>query len=477
MRHPLSLLLVAPPLVVALAACGDDPSPAPTAPGTSALAVSAAAAGFGNPFQGMCDSRPAWWPPGPPLGGTTVYPLITQNTKQTVGTVSAFNDDFNAHLVHQTSGGVRVARTSTQVLENHPDQELPPWLISSTGRIIFEKLHLQRRYSPPVATAHAFIPLDSAANYLIEINYTSWARVVSSALDEPAWAGEGPGIFGDRIEDPNARQFMHGLRDCGRRVVLFNDINLFDDVGMSNPDNQRMIENITWSTYYTGWDQGGARSGETGAIFDRGRSSPCWANGECDDAHLSTLRGILGAVTDVFSTSGTLTSFPPDVGMLFLWMPRVPFTVAEINALKQFAAEGGRIVYIGEHAAFYGSAGIATENRFLDAMGSTTVNIGDSERCGAHNDLALGDIPRHRVTAIAKTFARDDPPVNVLRQTCTSVIVPSPKDLLLYGSTDRTQVFGASVAIDLAPIATLRAPRAAAMVPAPAGVKATSTGQ
>ena len=50
---------------------------------------------------------------------------------------------------------------------------------------------------------------------------------------------------------------------------------------------------------------------------------------------------------------------------------------AELNALKQFASEGGRLVVVGENSWFYGDEGIAIENELLANLGSQLVNQGD----------------------------------------------------------------------------------------------------
>ena len=63
-------------------------------------------------------------------------------------------------------------------------------------------------------------------------------------------------------------------------------------------------------------------------------------------------------------------------------LPTTAYTGAEINGLKGFASEGGRIVFLGEHEGFYTSTGIATENTFLKDMGAKMENTGGLVDCG-----------------------------------------------------------------------------------------------
>ena len=53
-------------------------------------------------------------------------------------------------------------------------------------------------------------------------------------------------------------------------------------------------------------------------------------------------------------------------------LPTTPFNSSEIAGLKQFAAEGGRIVFMGGRVEDYGDF-VDVENSFLAAMGSSIV--------------------------------------------------------------------------------------------------------
>ena len=114
--------------------------------------------------------------------------------------------------------------------------------------------------------------------------------------------------------------------------------------------------------------------------------------------------------------------------VIFLWNPLVAYTVPEINAFKQFAADGGRLVFVGEWDGYYG-AGIALENAFLLNMGAVMTNIGQAIDCG-YNTLPAASLRPHEVTTgmTGVTIA------------CASVIVPGPTDFPLYYDLSNTKL-------------------------------------
>ncbi|HMU66131.1 MAG TPA: Ig-like domain-containing protein, partial [Cellvibrionaceae bacterium] len=63
---------------------------------------------------------------------------------------------------------------------------------------------------------------------------------------------------------------------------------------------------------------------------------------------------------------------PSDVKVIFLWEPRAPFTAEKVAALKQFAQEGGRVVFMGEGPLHY-SAIDSVENPLLKQLGTSTL--------------------------------------------------------------------------------------------------------
>jgi hypothetical protein len=156
------------------------------------------------------------------------------------------------------------------------------------------------------------------------------------------------------------------------------------------------------------------------------------------------MRSVINAagysITDIYSTSGSIASIPADVKVVFLWNPLVPYTTAEINVFKQFADEGGRVVFVGEWDEYYGS-GIALENQFLLDMGAVMTNTGGAVDCG-YTDLPAASLRPHQITT----------GMDGVRIACASVIVPGPEDYpFLYDSTN-TLVLAGVAKIDTTPL-------------------------
>ena len=237
-----------------------------------------------------------------------------------------------------------------------------------------------------------------------------------------------------------AQVTIQPIPTAGEDVVVFNDINIFDntgmDLGVGNPNNHILVQNLV------GFSSSGSRSSGTKVWWDIGRSSRCasFCNPATSTTMVSVIENAGFTIEEVRSESGTLTSIPADVKVIFLWNPLVAFTVAEINTLKQFAAEGGRIIFVGEYDGFYG-AGIQIENQFLVDMGAEMVNIGEAVDCGYH-DLPGTALRSHQVTT----------GMSAMRIACASVITPGPNDFaFLYDSTD-TKVLAGVAKIDVTPL-------------------------
>ena len=66
---------------------------------------------------------------------------------------------------------------------------------------------------------------------------------------------------------------------------------------------------------------------------------------------------------------------PPTVKVVWLWLPNGNFTTNQVNGLKSFAAEGGRILMTGENDAFLVANGALTT--LLGQLGSgMSINSG-----------------------------------------------------------------------------------------------------
>ncbi|MCH6201420.1 Ig-like domain-containing protein [Aquiflexum sp. LQ15W] len=231
----------------------------------------------------------------------------------------------------------------------------------------------------------------------------------------------------------------------GKDIVVFNDVNPFFDEGIKNPNNQLMVKNLINFT------TPGIRNFSKKIWFDCGRSSahekenptPCGSS-----VRYNPLRNLIlnegFELEDVSSASGTLIDIPSDVKVIFLWLPTVHFQLAEINALKKFAEEGGRIIFIGEWDAFYGKAGLDVENSFLINMGAFMRNIGKAVDCG-YNTLPKTSLRAHPITRGLEN----------LTIACASVIELGPNDFALFYDKSNRLVLAGVAQIETQPISKL----------------------
>ncbi|MBC5992273.1 hypothetical protein [Pontibacter cellulosilyticus] len=233
-----------------------------------------------------------------------------------------------------------------------------------------------------------------------------------------------------------------GVQVPGRDIVVFNDVNIFSDLSMANPNNIRLIDNLVNFT------TAGPRNSGTEVWFDCGHNTAY--NGGCSGSVNSTTFNVLRSriqshgltLTNVSSSVGTLINIPSNVKTLFLWLPTLSYTVAEVNALKQFAAEGGRIVFIGEHEGFYTATGLTVENELLISLGAVLRNTGGAVDCGL-NVLPTASIRQHPITE----------GITDLTMACASVIEPGPDDYALFYDKSNTRVLAGVAKIDVTPIA------------------------
>lgn len=227
----------------------------------------------------------------------------------------------------------------------------------------------------------------------------------------------------------------------GRDIIVFNDVEPFDVTRLQNPNNVTFIKNlINFST------NGPRNNGDT-VIWDCGRNTRF--NGCTSSRHINGAQAIIEDEGFTFSTinsiSGSLIDIPANVKSLWLWLPTVAYTVDEINALKKFAAEGGRIVFIGEWAGFYGAQGLAVQNQLLINLGAVMRNVGNAVDCGSIT-LPSSSIREHPITE----------GVTNLTMGCASVIELGPDDFPLFYDRSNTLVLAGVAKIDTVPITELQ---------------------
>jgi hypothetical protein len=217
----------------------------------------------------------------------------------------------------------------------------------------------------------------------------------------------------------------------GADVVVFNDINMWQNtLGGDKPENLVFFQNLV---SFTGT---GPRATGQSVLFYTGSASRCGANcsttGSVPDGLITKLTS-LGYT--LINETGSLTSIPADVKLVFIWTPTATVGVDDVNALKQFAGQGGRVVVVGENAGYMGVAGIAAENQLLVDLGAQLTNQGG---CLVQGEYAPAEGTHQLVAGVSQIF-----------MACVSSMTPGPDDFVLFRASPGGEVVGAVAKIDL----------------------------
>ncbi|MFA6165660.1 MAG: hypothetical protein WC700_03520 [Gemmatimonadaceae bacterium] len=181
-------------------------------------------------------------------------------------------------------------------------------------------------------------------------------------------------------------------------LVVIDDVNWADNgYGLSKygetfnyPGNAQFVRNLLNFT------PSGARAtaNKVLLLYDRGQSNYNFSSNWTNFAALLTSLGLTTSQTTLHSAA---VPVPADVKLLIIHTPNTYFTITEINSLKSFAAQGGRILFIGENPAYYSNQ--ALENTFIRAMGSPMTVVGD---CAAPGEV-LTSVSHALTSGVAAT--------------------------------------------------------------------------
>ena len=342
------------------------------------------------------------------------------------GTVTVSHDEDNLYVTVETTGGWSLVESHLSVVTDPDDFPTNKAGNPKVGHFEYGGEHAAG------ATSHTFqLELgDLEAGDEIYVAF-------HAALEGPGGASESAWGAGTRFVNRGnwATYFSVEIQECspppGKDIVVFNDVNPFDFTGMQSPDNQIMGENLV------NYAAPGPRASGTTIWFHSGHNPRDNAS-----SRTGTYRALLnGWGYNPLVTSASFLAIPADVKVIFLWTPRASYSVAEINALKQFAEDSGRIVFVGEWDGYYGAAGIAVENSFLQDMGAVMTNTGGAVDCG-FNDLPASVLRPHQITT----------GMNGVRVACASIIVPGPQDFPLFYDSSNTHVLAGVATIDTTPL-------------------------
>jgi len=220
----------------------------------------------------------------------------------------------------------------------------------------------------------------------------------------------------------------------GGDLVVFGDLALFQDTGLSADSNNAILMRNLVS-----YSASGSRASGKTVWLDFGHGSLC---GDCDSFSMAeSAMQAQGYTVSVQSTSqGALTSIPSDVKVIMFFVPTQSFTSNEINTLKQFAKDGGRIVFVGENPPTYGRY-FSLENGFLSSLGSAMTNAGGNYACSS-SELSSSSLGTYQITA----------GMTGLYVGCSSELALGANDVALAYDSLNQHVLGAVTRVDTTPM-------------------------
>ena len=252
----------------------------------------------------------------------------------------------------------------------------------------------------PAHARHQFIPSGAAGPYIYSVNGVDGGNAVYGTVD-----ANGVYLAPNEVPDPTRFPICvrvalaPGQSDCStvaitlEGVVVYNDaFYTFSHEAFGRPDNALMFHNLI---NFVGTKP---RASGSSVVIDWGHGSLCQIPGWCEPTdHLAAIAASEG-LTLTASESTDFLALSPDAKVLILWQPTKLYSTPEINALKRFVLEGGRIVFIGgpEPAYTQWGAGMVKENDFLSRMGAQLRDAGGSWGCQICSLPVQGN---HQVTA------------------------------------------------------------------------------
>jgi hypothetical protein len=178
----------------------------------------------------------------------------------------------------------------------------------------------------------------------------------------------------------------------GSDLIVINDVNLFGDDRIEKPGNIQFVKNLA------NFSADSERASKTKIAWDLSHSSKCDSQCRSSDIGIDNINQIwadIGYTTYNIETKEELINLDQNTKLVILLTPMEDYSSAEINKLKTFASEGGRILFIGENEDYYGS-GIDVENNFLTSMGALMRNIGQAVY-GGTTTFEISDENNHQV--------------------------------------------------------------------------------
>jgi len=291
------------------------------------------------------------------LGGCSREP-VSPNSNGEIAVNVAFEDAYpGAQKIAQTTEIDRVVATVRRYEGFREDQQ------QTIGEIILRQpLIIVSRPAGRFAEGTISVPLKADFNcFLITID----------AFENGDLAFTGSGVACHSRDEGQNSEVTIGvrpvvppvLRTPGADVIVYADVNLLDDATINNGSNRTFAQNLVNFTA-----EGSNAQSNRIKIYEGHNGSrvatqapyqsvfAMWSN---SDYIIEETR------EEPIQTSG--------YKLIMIFLPghngNSPFSAAEIDSLKRFAANGGRLVLIGEWSGFYSDTGRQTFNQLLSGLG------------------------------------------------------------------------------------------------------------
>lgn len=291
------------------------------------------------------------------LGGCSREP-VSPDSHGEIAVNVAFDDAYpSAPKISQTAEIDRVVATVRRYEAFREDQQ------QTVGEIILRQpLIIVSRPAGRFAEGTISVPLKDQLNcFLITID----------AFENGDLAFTGSGVACYSKDEEHHSEVTIGvrpvvppvLRTPGADVIVYADVNLLDDETILNGSNQTFAQNLVNFTA----DGPNAQSNRI-KIYE-GHNGTRVASQAPYESVFSMWRNSNFTIEE---TSEEPIQ-PSGYKLIMIFLPgqngNSPFLAAEIDSLKRFAANGGRLVLIGEWSGFYSDTGRQTFNQLLSGLG------------------------------------------------------------------------------------------------------------
>ncbi len=257
----------------------------------------------------------------------------------------------------------------------------------------------------PLSRATLTTSTQTTRNILANINTAGDFSVVLKASEilgnvSPLPQGNGVRLSLDASSSESKSQVIHSFTYFqnptfvpGGDLVVINDIDPFYSKLSVASNAEFALNLVNFSA------PGKLRAKASEIIFDEETAAPRDILALFTENNISITRISTRADADSF-----YKAIPDTAKVIFLWMPRTVFSDQKVTALKQFAREGGRIVFVGESSSGYANYINSVENTLFKQLGvELQANVDTVTQGAGLLQLAVSATP-HQLTVGVKTL-------------------------------------------------------------------------